>query len=210
MKYRIYGLTAAAAVCVAALAFVLSLPGPQRGPRLIPVPEDEVASYSAKPGEFAGKLGPVVLTNPPQPAPELKFTDDTGREISLADFRGRAVLVNLWATWCVPCVEELPALDRLQAKLGGPQFEVVALSVDREGASVVVPYLEKHEIKSLARYLDNANLATRTFKARGLPTTMLIDAEGREVGRLEGAAQWDTAVAEEYLRRTLLAKSETK
>ena len=84
-----------------------------------------------------------------------------------------------------------------------PGFEVVALAVDREGHALVDPFLDKLAIKSLARYFDTGNLATRTFKARGLPTTMLIDAEGREIGRLVGAAAWDSPEAEAYLRRVL-------
>jgi thiol-disulfide isomerase/thioredoxin len=201
MNYRIYGLTAAATACVAALVFLLVRPDPPSQPRLIPV--EDPPAYTPAPGEFAGQMGPVKVTDPATPVPELRFADAEGREISLVDFRGRALVVNLWATWCVPCVEELPALDRLQAKLGGPTFEVVALSVDRERPAVA-PFLEKHGIKNLARYLDTGNIATRTLKARALPTTLLIDAEGREVGRLEGAAPWDSPAAEAYLKRVLL------
>ena len=209
MKYRTYTLAAAALACAAALAFLASQREAPRRAGLVAVapPVAEAPNPAGvPPGEFTGRIGPVVMANPPQPAPELKFADGAGREVALADFHGRALLVNLWATWCVPCVEELPALDRLQARLGGREFEVIALSVDREGRSVVAPFLDKLAIKSLAHYVDSANVATRTLKIRGLPTTLLIDADGRELGRLEGAASWDTPVAEAFLRRVLLPR----
>src|SRR6185369_16790929 len=87
---------------------------------------------------------------PPQAAPAISFTDDQARTLSLADFRGRVVLLNFWATWCVPCVEEMPSLDSLQAKLGGDNFVVVAISTDRQGLPIVVPFLHKLGVRNLA------------------------------------------------------------
>src|SRR5581483_9289869 len=120
-----------------------------------------------------------------------------------ADFRGRVVLLNFWATWCVPCVEEMPSLDKLQAQLGSRDFTVLALSTDREGLSIVQPFVDKIGVRNLPIYLDQSRAAQRAFGLRGIPTTMLIDREGREVGRLEGMAHWDSPEAMALMRRTI-------
>jgi thiol-disulfide isomerase/thioredoxin len=127
----------------------------------------------------------------PRPAPDTPFVDAAGAQRTLADFRGRWVLVNLWATWCAPCLEEMPALDRLQAKLGGPEFEVVAISLDREGREVAERYRRELGLQHLAFYQDSTMRMTGAFRAPGLPATMLIDPEGREIARLLGPAEWD-------------------
>jgi thiol-disulfide isomerase/thioredoxin len=149
---------------------------------------------------FKGTLGPFVASAAPTAAPDLPFTSGDGKPLTLADFKGRVVLLNLWATWCGPCVEEMPALDRLQERLGGPDFAVVALSVDRQGRSLVEPFMEKLGLKHLAMYLDTTSALMRALKVRGLPTTVLLDRDGREVGRLEGAAAWDSPEAEALIR----------
>jgi thiol-disulfide isomerase/thioredoxin len=150
--------------------------------------------------EFRGALGPFVLHPAPASVPDLSFTGGDGKPLTLADFKGRVVLLNLWATWCGPCVEEMPSLDRLQARLGGPDFTVLALSLDRQGPSLVAPFLEKLAVRNLAMYLDTGNAAMRALKIRGLPTTVLLDRDGREVGRIEGAAAWDSPAAEALVR----------
>jgi thiol-disulfide isomerase/thioredoxin len=129
----------------------------------------------------------------PTPVPELQFVDGAGRPRALADFRGKAVLLNLWATWCVPCRKEMPALDRLQARLGGPGFEVVALSIDRQGLPVVQAFYAELGLKALAIYVDDSGGAVRAVGALGIPTTLLVDAQGREIGRAIGAKEWDAA-----------------
>jgi thiol-disulfide isomerase/thioredoxin len=149
---------------------------------------------------FRGNIGPFVVQETPSPVPALSFVDADGRTRSLDDFKGRLVLLNLWATWCGPCVEEMPALDRLQARLGGDDFTVLALAMDRQGRTLVEPFLVKLRIRNLAMYLDTSGNATRALKARGLPTTLLIDRDGREIGRLEGAAEWDSDAAAAFLR----------
>lgn len=135
----------------------------------------------------------------PQPAPAFSFVGKDGERIDLADFKGKVVLLNLWATWCAPCVKEMPSLDALQARLGGDGFEVVALSLDRGGRTVVEPFLAKLGVRNLAMYLDPQSTAMSAFKPRGLPTTMLIDREGYEVGRLEGDAEWNSDEAVKLL-----------
>lgn len=133
----------------------------------------------------------------------LDFVDGAGAARSLAEWRGRVVLVNLWATWCAPCVEEMPALDRIAARLGGPDFDVVAISVDRQGAAVVTPFLGKLGLSRLAPYLDPSNAAVRVLGAPGLPVSVVLDREGRELGRVLGAAEWDSPAFEALLRRAI-------
>jgi thiol-disulfide isomerase/thioredoxin len=115
------------------------------------------------------------------------------------------VLLNVWATWCPPCREEMPSLDRLQKSLGGPGFEVVALSIDAGGAPVVERFYKEIGIASLAIYVDSSMRAASQLAALGVPTTLLIDREGRELGRHAGPAQWDSAealrVISSYTRR---------
>jgi thiol-disulfide isomerase/thioredoxin len=124
--------------------------------------------------------------------PDVRFTDGDGRSVRLSGFRGKTILLNIWATWCAPCRKEMPALERLQAKLGGPAFEVVALSIDRGGATAVKSFYEELGIKDLRVYVDATAQAPSEFNAIGLPTTLLIDAQGREIGRKVGPAEWDS------------------
>jgi thiol-disulfide isomerase/thioredoxin len=152
---------------------------------------------------LAGEMRKFDLLPSPRPAPEIGFTTLSGEPASLADFHGKVVLLNLWATWCAPCVQEMPSLERLQAQLGGEDFTVLALSSDRGGARVVEPFLENLGLKQLHPYLDPKSAATRSLGARGLPTTLLIDREGREIGRIEGGAQWDGPAAMALIRHYL-------
>ena len=146
---------------------------------------------------------PFVRTSAPRQLPELRFTDAAGKELSIEDFRGRMVLLNIWATWCTPCREELPALDRLQAQLGGPEFEVVALSVDQQGAGPVRKFFSEVGIKALERYIDPSAQAGFKLGAVGLPATLLVDRRGREIGRHVGPAEWDAPEVVADLRRRL-------
>jgi thiol-disulfide isomerase/thioredoxin len=131
----------------------------------------------------------------PRPVPELDFEDAQATGHTLSEFRGKVVLLNVWATWCVPCREEMPALDRLQQKLGGPGFEVVALSIDAGGAGAVRKFYDEIGIRALAIYVDPASRAMSALGLVGIPTTLLIDSEGRERGRRTGPAEWDGAQA---------------
>ena len=124
-------------------------------------------------------------------APATVFSDGEGRRVVLGDFKGKVVLVNFWATWCAPCREEMPALDRLQEKLGGPDFQVVALAVDRGGASAIRRFYEQVGVKQLPIYVDTSGASLREAAAPGLPTTILLDRGGREVARFVGQAEWD-------------------
>ena len=139
----------------------------------------------------------------PKEVPALAFEDGAGHAHTLADFRGKLVLLNLWATWCAPCREEMPALDRLQATLGGPRFEVLALSVDQQGPEIARKFFNDVGVKSLALYIDRSAQATFKLGAVGLPSTLLIDARGREIGRHVGPAKWDSPEVVASLRRRI-------
>jgi thiol-disulfide isomerase/thioredoxin len=140
----------------------------------------------------AQPAGPdLVFHVHPRELPNLRFSDGAGRPTSLAAFRGRVVLLNVWATWCPPCLQEMPTLDRLQAALGGPGFEVVALSIDHAGLPVVQAFFDRTSIKHLQPYMDTFGDATSNFALAGVPLTLLIDREGREIGRKLGPMAWD-------------------
>lgn len=148
-----------------------------------------------------------TLHREPFAVPPLVFQSDRGQALSLDDFRGQLILLNLWATWCAPCRAEMPALDHLQANLGGPDFEVLALSVDREGVAVVQPFYHELELEHLAIYIDTNAAAQRLLRVFGLPTTLLINEEGQELGRMIGPAKWDGDDMIAFLR-SMIGRSE--
>ena len=139
----------------------------------------------------------------PKPVPELTFLDGEGNEVALADFEGDVVVLNLWATWCAPCRREMPSLDRLQAELGDDGLTVVALSLDRGDVAKVRDFFAELGIANLAIYQDPKGAAGRALGAPGLPTTVVIDRAGQEVGRLLGPAEWDSEAAIALLRSIL-------
>ncbi len=145
----------------------------------------------------------MILNPTPRILPDIRFDDGEMRAVSLADFRGKVVLLNIWATWCGPCRRELPTLDRLQSQLGGPDFEVVALSIDRTGLEAVREFYREVGVKHLAMYIDRSGRASRDLGVVGLPTTLLIDRAGRELGRLIGPAEWDGPEMVAFVRKHL-------
>ena len=159
-----------------------------------------LASNAADSGAPSAALGKLTPLDPPRPAPELSFAARDGSAAQLADFHGHWLLVNLWATWCAPCVREMPSLDRLQTKLGD-RLMVLAVSQDRGGAQVVDPFLAKLSLGALHIYLDPKAALGKGLGARGLPTTFLVDGEGRVRAQLEGAAEWDSPVMLTALER---------
>ena len=139
----------------------------------------------------------------PASLPAVAFAGGEGEILGFADFKGRLVLLNLWATWCGPCREEMPALDRLQAALGSERFEVVALSVDSKGHDLARRFFAEHGLDNLAFYIDPTARANVTLRAFGLPTTLLISPDGREIGRMVGPAEWDGADAQALIEAAL-------
>jgi thiol-disulfide isomerase/thioredoxin len=139
----------------------------------------------------------------PRPVPEIRFQDDQGHDLTLADFRGRVVLLNVWATWCVPCRKEMPTLDRLQGRLGGKDFVVIALSIDRKGTEAVRGFYHEVGAEKLDIYLDPSGKGSQGLAIPGVPTTLLIDREGREVARKLGEAEWDSPEMVSLVERTM-------
>ena len=147
-----------------------------------------------------GEMAKFVFKKAPEPLPDFTFLDGAGKERSLKDWRGRVVLLNIWATWCLPCRKEMPDLERLQAELGSTTFEVVALSVDRGGLEASKKFLDQIKVTKLGLYADPSGRAGSTLKVIGMPATLLIDAEGREIGRLLGPAEWHSEDAKALVR----------
>lgn len=175
-------------------------------PQTSPVEASKPADAPSGPGANAlsqGQMAAFVFRKAPEAVPDVKFQDSTGRERTLSDFRGKVVLLNLWATWCLPCRKEMPALDRLQRDLGSDRFEVVAVSVDRTGLQGARKFLDEAKVDKLALYADGTARMATTLRAAGLPATLLLDAEGREVGRLLGPAEWDSEEAKRLIRAVM-------
>ena len=143
----------------------------------------------------------LKLVDPPVPAPDVSFVDADGRRHRLSEFRGHGMVINLWATWCPPCVEEMPSLAVLSKALAPDDIAVLPLSSDHGGASAVRAFFARHAIAGLPVLLDPSGAAARAFGVRGLPTSVVIDKQGRERARLEGAADWSAASAAATVRR---------
>jgi thiol-disulfide isomerase/thioredoxin len=137
------------------------------------------------------KIGEFVPSSQPYPAPAVSLSDTTGQSVELSELQGKLVLVNLWATWCEPCLREMPSLERLQSRLGG-RIAVLAVSEDRGGNKTVEPFIAKLGLKSVKIYIDPKSEVGHAFGARGLPTSFVISREGKVLGRVEGAAEWDS------------------
>jgi thiol-disulfide isomerase/thioredoxin len=137
-----------------------------------------------------GEMAAFLVHAPAKPIATFTFQDETGASKTLADFKGRVVLLNLWATWCAPCRKEMPSLSQLQKDLGSKDFEVVALSLDIKGLAASSAFLKEVGADNLKTYSDATSKALGTLQALGLPATILIDREGMEVGRLLGPAEW--------------------
>ncbi|WP_080919587.1 TlpA family protein disulfide reductase [Manganibacter manganicus] len=135
------------------------------------------------------------------------FETADGRKLTLKAFSDKAVLLNLWATWCPPCRKEMPSLDRLQSLKGGTDFEVVALSIDKGGTEQVQPFFEEIGIKRLEMYLDQPGVSMQALKIVGLPTTLLVGKDGRELARWVGPKEWDDPETVKEIE-ALLARSE--
>jgi thiol-disulfide isomerase/thioredoxin len=154
-----------------------------------------------------GEIAALSVDKYPSPAVDLSFNAPDGKKLNLVDFRGRNVLLNLWATWCVPCRAEMPALDRLQAKFGGPDFQVLAVNIDQVRLDKPKAFFADTGVKNLDLYADPSGDAFEALKvagkALGLPTSLLIDKDGCEIGVMAGPASWDSPDAEAALSALL-------
>lgn len=172
---------------------------------LIAGPQINGSGASASPlaAYATGEVANFRAAATPAPAPELEFHDGEGKTVRLSDFRGKTVLLNLWATWCVPCREEMPALNALEEALGSDKFQVLALSVDKDGLELARAFLKEVKADHLALYNDPHSRANFTMKGYGLPTTVLIGPEGQELGRLIGPAEWHAPEAKALIEAAL-------
>ena len=154
-----------------------------------------------------GEVAAVAIAKSPLKVPELAFEDAAGKPLTLANWRGRTVLLNLWATWCVPCRKEMPALDALQTRLGGPGFEVVTLNIDTRDADKPKAWLQEVGVTKLAYYADPSAKAFQDLKAVGrafgMPTTILLDPAGCEIGTIAGPAEWASDDAVKLIQAAL-------
>lgn len=143
----------------------------------------------------------VQRTDPPTALPPIRFTAADGSPRDLADFRGKALVLNLWATWCAPCDAELPSLDALAARMAPDGVLVLPLASDQGGAAAVERYYKAHGIAHLGIWLDPDGAAQQALGARGIPTTLLVDRQGRERARLEGGIDWADPPAPDLIRK---------
>ena len=162
---------------------------------------------AAEPPKFAGMAGDFSPIEPPEQIASPNFQDKMGQPVNLDSFKGKVVVVNFWATWCPPCIAEMPALDKLQSELGGKDFTVIAISTDRDGIKKSAPFYRRAGIKNLALYNDKRGSLLDAFGAKNLPITLVLDREGRVVGRIEGAANWDSTEAKALIAHYLKANA---
>jgi thiol-disulfide isomerase/thioredoxin len=141
-----------------------------------------------------GEVAALTMASKPLRVPDLTFDDASGKSRKLSEFRGRTILLNLWATWCVPCRKEMPALDQLQARLGGPKFEVVAVNIDTRDPEKPKEFLKDGGLTNLSYFHDSSAKVFQDLKAAGralgMPTSMLVDPAGCEIATIAGPAEW--------------------
>ena len=175
------------------------------------------ASAEERP-RFDGHLSQFIYLKPLAPVRPARFRDGDGRGVDFARFRGKVVLVNLWATWCAPCAAEMPTLDRLQARLGGDRFAVVAIALDADGLPPVAAFFRQNHLTHLHIYLDPRHQTIRSgagdataapLSLYELPTSYLLDQRGRMVGYLTGPADWDSSAAIRFLQYFIAANRKT-
>jgi thiol-disulfide isomerase/thioredoxin len=166
------------------------------------------ASRSAAVPVFRSNSSQFTFLKPIDPAPDTAFRSLDGTVTRLNHFRGKVVILNFWATWCLPCVYDMPSLDRLVAKSDPTRLAVVAVSIDRDGAAAVTPFVAAHHLTHLAIYVDPdqrlgsfnaAQIGTGTLPLWGLPISYVINKDGRVIGYLTGAANWESSVADAFL-----------
>ncbi|MEQ8246648.1 MAG: TlpA disulfide reductase family protein [Alphaproteobacteria bacterium] len=186
MKRHRRGIVLVVTLAVVATAAVLFLRPLNDAPLGGPPIEGQVQNFALAEGRGAGPVTP--------------WRDSQGGLVRLADFQGKVVMVNFWATWCAPCIRELPSIDRLQAELSGGDFTVVAVNIDKGGKSIAGPFAERLGLRNLDLYLDAQSALARAVRVTVMPTTIIYDRQGQERGRLEGGAEWDTPEALALLR----------
>jgi len=187
----------------AAVYVIVGRPDNEGGADFSPAKSESGAPVSGANKLSTGTMTTFVFKEPPALLPEVQFVNADGKPVSLKDWRGKVVLLNLWATWCAPCRGEMPALDRLESALGSDKFEVVALAIDKSGLGGARKFLDETKAQKLKLYADPTARLGNEFKVVGMPTSILIDKEGHEVGRLIGPAEWDSPEAKRLIQSLL-------
>ena len=216
-SFATYAWTAALAAVAGFAAVYVTLRGPDNANPSVTAASVKSAETTTPANETAKALPSGPGTNPlstghmtafvfkkaPEAVPNTIFLDASGKERTLKDWQGKVVLLNLWATWGAPCRKEMPSLDRLQAELGSDKFEVVAVSVDKTGIDGAKKFLNQIKVSQLGVFADPSIKLGTELKAIGMPATILIDRESREVGRLVGPAEWDSEDAKRLIKAML-------
>jgi thiol-disulfide isomerase/thioredoxin len=178
------------------LAAVYGFGGLTRGASGDPVCKGAVALSNRIAPLAHGEVAALTMASAPLRLPDLAFLDGSGQPKKLSDWRGRTVLLNLWATWCVPCRKEMPALDNLQARLGSPDFQVVAINIDTRDPAKPKAFLKDANLTRLDYFTDTNAKVFQDLKsvgrALGMPTSVLVDAQGCEIATIAGPAEWDS------------------
>lgn len=161
-------------------------------------------AFSQNLNELAvGEMKNVTVASNPETISDFSFIDAKGKTHQISDFKGKVVLLNFWATWCAPCREEMPSIDQLQAKLGSDSFEVIAISHDLQGIERVTKFLNALKIQNLAAYNDKSLKSGRLNGVFGLPATLILDQQNKEVARMVGPAEWDSEEAIDLLKAVI-------
>ncbi len=153
-----------------------------------------------------GSLAGFIIHPQRKDIAAFSFANDKGQTLDLSKWKGRVVLLNLWATWCAPCRKEMPDLSKLQTALGGPDFEVVALSLDRKGLAASQAFLKETGVSNLAAYVQPDGKPLAALEALGLPATILIDRNGKEAGRILGSVDWASPESQAMVKALLAEK----
>lgn len=209
-------LVAAALAAIAGFGTVYVSFGPGGNGGLPVSPPASAPSEAGAPGPGAAGSGPLAGLNKgamaafvarpkPRALPDIAIADANGATKPLRDFNGKIVLLNIWATWCHPCREEMPTLDKLQAALGGADFEVVAVNIDKGGDEKAKTFLRETGVTKLALYTDPSAKLFATLKTVGMPTTLLLNRAGAEIGRLVGPADWNSPEALALIKAAIAA-----
>lgn len=195
---KLIAIAAIAGLIAGAVAVYVKETGSGNGPELAATGGCEAAGQTIRALDplIKGQVAAIVAANPPRPITDLAFKDAGGADKSLADFKGKPVLVNLWATWCLPCREEMPALNRLQQEKGRDRFDIVAINIDSGSDEKPKAFLGDNGIDHLPLYRDSSMGVFNNLKkqglAFGLPVTLLLDGKGCLVGSMNGPAAWDS------------------
>ena len=163
-----------------------------------------VAALGSRPAQadppLNGEMSKFNLSAGQDELSRVTLDDADGNDVSLSKFRGKIVLLNVWATWCGPCVMEMPKLDHLSATMGGSDFVVVPVSIDRGGAHQAMPFLTRMNVSSMTPYFDRSNSIGRLLSATHVPLTVIIGRDGNEIGRFVGTADWDSDEARNLIK----------